>query len=470
MEAGELAVVVGLQSQTQYNYGAVVVVALPAEGEDRVAVKTIHGESGGKSLSVRRRHLLRAADRGDRDLLFARIAWERQLELRCARAWLESRVPEALCLRVASFFAPRETMALTSGFARGRVVPQWTVCTGCAWEAIHHGDREGARIVGADGISDGIERIDCAVVDVGGGLFLVAGGCDDHPSRARAFFRSAFIFDAVTRSVRQIPDMPCQRHGCGGARVGAKVYVVGGDYCGHGPGRALGAVFDLDAETWTSLPGTIHPEELSDVGGLREELSTVAFVPVGAVRGRVVVLSQGSLKVFNPRDPRGWRTVAGRGEAVESLIGTSASGSCVWRDRLVVATGRGSGVDACAVAAFQFDADADATGDWTRGKWSHLGFASSTGRVGCDLSVVHDRLYVSGGVDEATSRFDASVVRWAGSSTDLALSFARPCGARILEPAAPFQQDDALEMPEAMHAHASITVPLLPPPRPPPLG
>ena len=32
------------------------------------------------------------------------------------------------------------------------------------------------------------------------------------------------------------------------------------------------------------------------------------------------------------------------------------------------------------------------------------------------------------------------------------------------------RMDDALEMPEAMHAHASITVPLLPPPRPPPLG
>jgi len=45
-------------------------------------------------------------------------------------------------------------------------------------------------------VRDGIVRIDCAVVAIGAGRFVVAGGCANHPSRARKFFCSAFIYDA----------------------------------------------------------------------------------------------------------------------------------------------------------------------------------------------------------------------------------------------------------------------------------
>ena len=53
---------------------------------------------------------------------------------------------------------------------------------------------------GADRVADGIVRIDCAVVSVGAGRFVVAGGCDDHPGRTSRFFASAFEYDAIARA------------------------------------------------------------------------------------------------------------------------------------------------------------------------------------------------------------------------------------------------------------------------------
>ena len=143
-------------------------------------------------------------------------------------------------------------MALTSGFTNGAVVPGWSRVApmpirsadqmpgsdgDLAWMPIHTG-ADGAEAVhaaaeavhGAAGVTDGVVRIDCAVVDTGGGCFVVAGGCADHPSRCRRFFASAFEYDSLTHSVTPLPDMPCARHGSGGACVGGKVYIVGGEY------------------------------------------------------------------------------------------------------------------------------------------------------------------------------------------------------------------------------------------------
>ena len=458
LRAGDVVVIVGLEAATQHNHASAVVVGDGGDG-GRVAVRRLHGPR--PLLAVRRRHLLRAADDGDRRRLFARVAWARQLELRCAARWLEAQLPEALCLRVAACFAPRETLALTSGFAAGRVVPRWTAfAPGRGWVASH--DPEGPqRLHGAAAVADGVERIDCAVVDAGGGRFVVAGGCGDHPSRCDRFFRSAFLYDGLAGSAAPLPDMPRARHGCGGARVGRRVYVVGGDYCDRGPGRCLGSVLDLDAPgAWAPLPATAHPAE-RDGGGSCDELAHVAFAPVAAVAGRLVVLANGRAKAWNPLDPRGWRTVGGGG--VGGVVGTSAQGSCVWRDRLVVAQGRGAASAGCAVVALQFS-EPPTSDDWAAGDWADLGSAATggAGRVGCDLAVVHDRLYVSGGVDEATHAFDASVARFDYTYRQLDDIFRARAPDDQLRGRATFTAVDALALPQAMHAHSSITVPLMP--------
>ena len=119
LREGDVVVIVGLDAATQYNFVAATVLVSSTD-DGRVAVKTVRGAP--KQLAVRRRNLVKAADDGDRERLFARVAWARQLELRCARAWLEAWLPEELLLRVAGYFAPRETLALTSGFANGEVV------------------------------------------------------------------------------------------------------------------------------------------------------------------------------------------------------------------------------------------------------------------------------------------------------------------------------------------------------------
>ena len=166
-------------------------------------------------------------------MLLTRIVWEHQQELRVVRQLLldQLRGEEGLCLHIASFFPVRETMALTTGFAHGRIVPAWS----CArlrrgrleWAPIHG---KATAVFGAENVTNGITRIDCAVVEHGPGKFLVAGGCDRHPSVAKEFFSSAFTYDAITHAATPLPPMPLRRHGCGGTCIDGKVYVVGGEY------------------------------------------------------------------------------------------------------------------------------------------------------------------------------------------------------------------------------------------------
>ena len=147
-------------------------------------------------------------------------------------------------------------MALTTGFAMGRIIREWSMATldggQLRWQPIHADDT--TAVHGADAVRDGIVRIDCAVIDIGLGNFLVAGGCDDHPSRCLSFFRSAFVYDSLTHSVSPLPDMPCVRHGCGGAFIDGKAYVVGGEYADPGgAGKTLVSVFDFTSRAWTPL-------------------------------------------------------------------------------------------------------------------------------------------------------------------------------------------------------------------------
>jgi len=156
---------------------------------------------------------------------------------------------------------------------------------------------------------------------------------------------------------------------------------VGGDYCAGRAERCLCSVLDLDTETWSQLPLREHPDDEGrglETGLLR---SSLAFQPVAAVAGRLVCLAKGQLIAWNPRDPRGWRRVAAG--SIVDLVGDSAQGSCVWRDRLIVSRGRGRDLrgQGAAVCAFEFTNSA-ADSDWACGNWAHLGDASKTGRVG----------------------------------------------------------------------------------------
>ena len=231
LDAGDIVVIVGLLSESarQHNFQAARVV--PGGSGERVGVCLLHGTR--KTLSVKRRNLLRASVPEDRAMLLTRIVWEHQQELRVVRQLLldQLRGEEGLCLHIASFFPVRETMALTTGFAHGRIVPAWS----CArlrrgrleWAPIHG---KATAVFGAENVTNGITRIDCAVVEHGPGKFLVAGGCDRHPSVAKEFFSSAFTYDAITHAATPLPPMPLRRHGCGGTCIDGKVYVVGGEY------------------------------------------------------------------------------------------------------------------------------------------------------------------------------------------------------------------------------------------------
>jgi hypothetical protein len=141
---------------------------------------------------------------------------------------------EGLFLEISSYFPPRETLATTTGFVNGQLVQDWSSIAlengRRVWRPIHEHANGHARVYGGGSVCDGIERIDCAVIGIGLGRFVIAGGCADHPSSAPHFFASAFLYDAITHVVVPLPDMPCARHGCGGAHIAGKVYVVGGEY------------------------------------------------------------------------------------------------------------------------------------------------------------------------------------------------------------------------------------------------
>ena len=505
-------------------------------------------------MAVRRHNLLKASRDEDRAALLTRIVWERQLELRVAANFLldNLRGEEGLCLEIASHFPPRETLALTTGFAKlGHLVPEWNAVAlqggRFVWRALHGGahggahPNPGARVHGAARITDGIVRIDCAVVSVGGGRFVVAGGCDTHPSRAQKFFASAFIYDALTNAVEPLPDMPCTRHGCAGAFLGGRVYVLGGEYVARTPDAPCCVSLDLraPAREW-SLFGNFERSP-----GMHPSRDQFAFVPVAAAWGRLVFLNKGVLVVFNPLANR-WSSAKTTGkprsgpparDKCPPELGTNAQASVEGGSRIIFMSGRGEdGHLPCRVYSFQFLLPPTARGTchlpigqpnrtvveplWAYGEWSSLGEAGSlnmprgpadrevsSGRVGGALSVVQDRLYVSGGVDEFTNRFDGSIARWDGRLSDLPPSFYDDPRAELLRRAEEEEKDQdlpfdathelaqqiqnylsaegrpgvprkprdceqpwtpltqaGLALPTAMHAHAAITIPLMPGP------
>ena len=124
----DLAIVVGLERTPSYNFRSALVLS-PALPDGRIAVRLLHGDR--KQLSCRRRNLLRAAHPEDRARLLTLVVWERQLELRVARAFLLEKFGGeiGLALHVAAFFPPRETLALTTGFAMGKIIPDWSCVT-----------------------------------------------------------------------------------------------------------------------------------------------------------------------------------------------------------------------------------------------------------------------------------------------------------------------------------------------------
>ena len=488
---GDLCIVVGLANAPQYNNRAARVLPQTpdaASGNNRIPVVLLHG-SHKKFLSVRRQNLLRATHREDREALLTRVVLQHQQELRVVRFFLEEKLhgEEGLLLHIASFFPPRETMALTTGFAMGRIIPSWCCAVlnprggGLSWRPLHQGgdgwdgvpvDDPDAKVGALDtrSVPDGIVRIDCAVVAIDQGRFLVAGGCADHPSRARAFFKSAFLYDSLVHVATPLPDMPCRRHGCGGAYLDGKVYILGGNYVERD--HALISVLNLATREWTALSPAMDAQLAS------EDAAPIAFVPVGGIDGRLVMLVEGHALAFNPQRPeQGWcvcipeaaANPAARDEMRTVDLGTSACASVCWGHHLIVSAGRNADSYACHVGAFSFLYPASSS-QWMMGCWADLGAAGPTGRVGAGLAVVHDRLYISGGVDESPGGgFDGTVAVWGGRYTDLAnlecpqdstnANHRRDCKR-------PWRVVEGLELPTAMHAHEAIAIPWLPSSRP----
>ena len=93
---------------------------------------------------------------------------------------------------------------------------------------------------------------------------------------------------------------------------------------------------------------------------------------------------------------------------------------------------------------------------------------STRGRVGAGLVVVHDRLYISGGVHEGPGGgFDESVACWGGSLDDIEETQAVPSTTQprrdLLDVShRPWRRVDGLNLPTAMHAHEAIAIPWLP--------
>ena len=183
----------------------------------------------------------------------------------------------------------------------------------------------------------------------------------------------------------------------------------------------------------------------------------------------------------------GWRQ-AGPSSLSLSRLGQEAQSCTCWGDRVfVISSGRPGDGGLCEVMAFEFTEPPDSPDDcaWD-GVFTHLGKVDNMGgRIGCGLTVVQDRLYISGGVDEGdgdfreSRGFDASTVRWTGRLKDLRAAPApdlEPVRGQPLFSSVPdahlrrvrdctqfkWEQVDELRLPTPMHAHSAINVPMLP--------
>ena len=80
--------------------------------------------------------------------------------------------------------------------------------------------------------------------------------------------------------------MPSARHGCAGAFLDGRVYVLGGEYVARDPKAPFCVSIDMDSpdrlqNAWTPLAA-----EPIRVNGNRRATDKIAFVPVAAAWGR----------------------------------------------------------------------------------------------------------------------------------------------------------------------------------------
>ena len=214
----------------------------------------------------------------------------------------------------------------------------------------------------------------------------------------------------------------------------------------------------------------------------------MALRSVAHACGRLVTLTDGVLYVFNPlaqsysKDLR-TRVAGGCWSAARTFgkprsgppardkcppeLGTNAQASVEWGNQVIFMSGRGDEHLPCHVFSFQFLLPPTALGTchlpighlcktahttdplWAYGEWTSLGMITpgwAKGRVGGTLSVVQDRLYVAGGVDERTSRFDGSVARWDGQLSDLSTGFCTDRCIELVRRAEEEEQDEELPL------------------------
>eukprot|EP00747_Dinoflagellata_sp_TGD_P095961 gnl/TRDRNA2_/TRDRNA2_166673_c0_seq2.p1 gnl/TRDRNA2_/TRDRNA2_166673_c0~~gnl/TRDRNA2_/TRDRNA2_166673_c0_seq2.p1 ORF type:complete len:346 (+),score=37.76 gnl/TRDRNA2_/TRDRNA2_166673_c0_seq2:435-1472(+) len=259
-------------------------------------------------------------------------------------------------------------------------------------------------------------RLDFAAADLGRaslpGLFLIAGGCGDHPRRCQrpdGFFKSAMLYDSLLEEWQELPHMPTRRHGPAAACTSHKVYVLGGQYVDEhmdemvDPSTRFCDVFDVSQRSWQvqALPDTLDRR-------LKISMSRAAFFGADAIGERVVACVKDATFTiaFNSARPSdGWRLVEFADPAlVETIRAGTSSCACSYQGELIVASGRPEAF-ARSVAAFRFVTESESDeANWHCGEWRQLPDLNHA-RVGGALLSVEGRLYVMGGVDEETGEF-----------------------------------------------------------------
>jgi len=271
-------------------------------------------------------------------------------------------------------------------------------------------------------------RFDFTFAHIGTGMMLMAGGCAVHPNRCQIphdFFNTAALYDALADEWINVPNMPTRRHGSIGARVGQKVYALGGqypeDYLETFPGERFCDIFDIDTRSWQVQPTQNQGSRFRDYQRLMRgaavnsdiaipawvERGSSAFFAAGALDGRVIAYLNKFTHVFNPaREADSWREVDHH-----PYIHTGANNGgccCVHNGELVMVSGRPVENGRRAVALrFTHDASSDQWHEHTSRQLPDLNHA----RIGGALVSVEGRLYAMGGVDEETGEFHSDAER-----------------------------------------------------------
>eukprot|EP00927_Polykrikos_kofoidii_P073348 TRINITY_DN6938_c0_g2_i1.p1 TRINITY_DN6938_c0_g2~~TRINITY_DN6938_c0_g2_i1.p1 ORF type:complete len:492 (-),score=51.94 TRINITY_DN6938_c0_g2_i1:77-1489(-) len=423
-----------------------------SDGE-RIGVEILHRgtptKRQGVQLSIRPCNLLRASKADDRRRALLAQAVATTPALRVIYKFLVAKLPgghvpsldsnhafsactdetSPVFFRIASFVADSETL-----------MHQFSGYMGQLWFENWWYDSQGRpNKLGSAMSTRGFvkPRLDCAVADLGEilpGSILFAGGCGAHPARCirpHGFFKSAVLYDSLLDEWSELPDMTTRRHGPAAARVGRKVYVLGGQYVNDEERGAEESrfceVFDLDTWQWSS--SSFYPQ-----GNFCS-----CFFGAGSVDGRVVACLSSMTVAMNPaREADGWRVVqCSSGDTIQM---GSSSCAAVHHGELVVASGRPQRFDR-KVAAFRFTSDDPET--WHHGEWRQLPDLNDA-RVGGALVVIAGKLFITGGVDEVRGVF-----RDTAECLDEQAS--PPCW-RIVP---------SFKMPRALHAHDCAALPIL---------